>query len=213
MKMVLSLGISWVALKRAVVVSKSFIKTFTWQPCQSSWAEEQPGCLAEHLPVRWWRRTRACSIPRRCGWRAEDDGGWFSSSCCLWRHYLPIPTLQRPNIQERRRGTLVHQLQLSRRSCLCVADGEFCPRGTEVRPLMTDSLPFPSLFLPFHVQTWLCVFQSSFKTEYTLHRLNSPYLTQLTTKSDWPTKNENNEIISQWQQRRQCLFSQSATGF
>ena len=60
--------------KKGRFLSKVFNKTFTWQPCQSSLAEEQPGYLAKHLPVRWLHQTRACSIPRRCGWRVEDDG-------------------------------------------------------------------------------------------------------------------------------------------
>ena len=42
-----------VALKRAVVCGVLWDPLFTWLLSVSFWAGEQPGCLAEHLLVRW----------------------------------------------------------------------------------------------------------------------------------------------------------------
>ena len=41
----------WWLLKEPFVLSQSSFKL--WVSSRSSWAEVQPGCWEEHLPVRW----------------------------------------------------------------------------------------------------------------------------------------------------------------
>ena len=52
----------WWLLKGPFFASQSLLKL--WVSSPSSWAEVQPGCWEEHLPVRWWHRQAVCSTPR-----------------------------------------------------------------------------------------------------------------------------------------------------
>jgi len=168
---------------------KGRFKFSSWKftlPSVSSLAEEQPGCLATHHPGQWSLQTTVCSTLRRYGWPAEGDGGWSWSSCCHGRHFLPIPKLRRLSTQARLRGKLVLRLRHARRSCPFAEACGSCLLGTEAQPWMNGSLPFPSLFLPFHVQTWLYVSWASSKIKNGLKSSTTLFIASV-QKTDWPT--------------------------
>lgn len=131
----------------------SSVRQFTWISA-TSWAAEQPECLAVHHPERWSLQTGACSTPRHYGWPAADVLGWSWSSCCHGRRFLPTPRPQLPGTPLQQPDTLGHQLRFSRHSCLCASDDGSCRLGTEARHEKIGSCSFPLLYLPYHVQTW-----------------------------------------------------------
>lgn len=99
-----------------------------------SWATGRPIkdttlCNANHREV--------CSAPRRCGWPAAVDVGYFWSSCCYGRRLLPSRGLQQPGSSPRR-CRRKHRYQRAQRSFSFGADIECEQLVTAIRRFERD---------------------------------------------------------------------------